>query len=192
MQRGDSSMANGSPSVPMLDQFIETGKAWSRDSFVEADCALALDAACLEELDAVADFLAANPLHTLLLKPEYFSLDACRAFWRRARPVLDDGPGVAMISGFPVTNHDAAMRMALMWVFCSLLEPPMAQKWDGTMFYDVTDTGVTLQDGVRGSLTNLDLEFHTDCSFGEAPPDYVALLCIHPAMKGVLQRDALA
>ena len=43
-----------------------------------------------------------------------------------------------------------------------LLGRQVTQKWDGTMIYDVRDTGRAYGYGVRGSVTNIELSFHTD------------------------------
>ena len=56
------------------------------------------------------------------------------------------------------------------------------------MVYDVTDTGKKFGYGVRGSATSVELVFHTDNAFGVAVPDYVGLLCKHPAKAGGLSR----
>jgi alpha-ketoglutarate-dependent taurine dioxygenase len=64
----------------------------------------------------------------------------------------------------------------------------VAQKWDGTMLYDVRDTGQRYSYGVRGSYTNVELVFHTDNAFGNAPPDYVGLLCLQTARAGGVSR----
>ena len=62
----------------------------------------------------------------------------------------------------------------------------MAQKLNGQMFYDVMDTGAKLKpgSGIRPTVTNVDLRFHNDNSYNETPPEYVCLLCLHPAMQG--------
>ena len=62
----------------------------------------------------------------------------------------------------------------------------MAQKLNGQMFYDVMDTGAKLKpgSGIRPTVTNVDLRFHNDNSYNETPPDYVCLLCLHPARQG--------
>jgi hypothetical protein len=73
-------------------------------------------------------------------------------------------------------------------VLGQLIAAPVAQKWDGTMIYDVTDTGRQFGYGVRGSWTNVELSFHTDNAFGVAPPDYVGLLCLMPAREGGISR----
>jgi len=37
---------------------------------------------------------------------------------------------------------------------------------------------------VRPDITNAEQSFHTDNSYNVCPPDYVSLLCLHPAMEG--------
>ena len=48
------------------------------------------------------------------------------------------------------------------------------------------DTGAKLKpgSGIRPTVTNVDLRFHNDNSYNETPPDYVCLLCLHPAKQG--------
>src|SRR5947208_2411858 len=52
------------------------------------------------------------------------------------------------------------------------------------MVYDVRDTGRQLEYGVRRSVTNLDLVFHTDAAWLDLPPELVGLYCINPAREG--------
>jgi alpha-ketoglutarate-dependent taurine dioxygenase len=54
------------------------------------------------------------------------------------------------------------------------------------MFFDVQDTGAKLKpgSGIRPTVTNVDLRFHNDNSYNETPPEYVCLLCLHPARQG--------
>ena len=74
------------------------------------------------------------------------------------------------------------------WTLGHLMGPNVAQKWDGTMIYNVTDTGKKYGYGVRGSATNVELVFHTDNAFGISVPDYVGLMCKYPAKQGGLSR----
>ena len=48
------------------------------------------------------------------------------------------------------------------------------------------DTGAKLKpgSGIRPTVTNVDLRFHNDNSYNETPPEFVCLLCLHPAMQG--------
>jgi alpha-ketoglutarate-dependent taurine dioxygenase len=56
------------------------------------------------------------------------------------------------------------------------------------MVYDVRDTGRALEYGVRRSVTNLELMFHTDGAWLPLPAELVGLLCVHPAREGGVSR----
>jgi alpha-ketoglutarate-dependent taurine dioxygenase len=75
-----------------------------------------------------------------------------------------------------------------MWLLGSLLGRVVPTKWDGTMLYDVKDTGKTLEYGVRVSLTNLELRFHTDAAWTDWPPEQVGLYCVNAAREGGVSR----
>jgi alpha-ketoglutarate-dependent taurine dioxygenase len=64
----------------------------------------------------------------------------------------------------------------------------VAQKWNGQMIYDVSDTGADYAYGTRGSYTSVELNFHTDNAFARMVPDYVGLFCRHPAKSGGVSR----
>ena len=49
-----------------------------------------------------------------------------------------------------------------------LLGEPIAQNVQGTLLYDVRDSGQDVARGARFSVTNYESSFHTDNSFGEA------------------------
>jgi alpha-ketoglutarate-dependent taurine dioxygenase len=65
---------------------------------------------------------------------------------------------------------------------------PVAQKWDGTMVYDVRDLGRPPGNGVRPDVTNAEQSFHTDNSYNHCPPEYVGLLCLATAREGGVHR----
>jgi alpha-ketoglutarate-dependent taurine dioxygenase len=106
----------------------------------------------------------------------------------RVKAILQDGIGVALVDRLPLDQLTREQAIAAHWVLGQLIATPVAQKWDGTMIYDVTDTGRQQGYGVRGSWTSVELSFHTDNSFGVAPPDYVGLLCLMPAREGGISR----
>jgi alpha-ketoglutarate-dependent taurine dioxygenase len=54
----------------------------------------------------------------------------------------------------------------------------------GTLLYDVRDTGQDFTKGARFSVTNYESSFHTDNSFGAEVLDYVGLLCLQTAKAG--------
>ena len=92
----------------------------------------------------------------------------------------------AVLDRLPMAELERDEAIQLYWLLSSLLARPVAQKLNGQMFYDVMDTGAKLKpgSGIRPTVTNVDLRFHNDNSYNETPPDYVCLLCLHPAMAG--------
>ena len=173
---------------PRLDHAITDRRAWTRDSVTARDWTVTLDAPALEEIGELAAQLARDPLPVLLLDAEQFRLDACRAAMARVKSILSDGIGVAVVDRLPLDQLGCEHSIAAYWVLTGLLGPLVAQKWNGTMIYDVRDSGQAYGYGVRGSVTSVELTFHTDNSFAVAPPDYVGLLCLQPARRGGVSR----
>jgi alpha-ketoglutarate-dependent taurine dioxygenase len=89
-----------------------------------------------------------------------------------------------MLDRLPVDAMSRDEAIALYWILMSLLAPPVAQEWKGTVIYDVRHDGQEYTADTRGALTPAGLEMHTDSSMGEAPPTYVSLFCLRPARAG--------
>jgi len=169
----------------MLTEKITGPMAWSAGSPIEQAVTVTLGHECLAELETVACYLAENPLPTLLVDTESLVVDHCRRLCRDVRQRLDHGPGFVIIEALPVDRYELDIVEKLYWLLMSLIGRPVAQKWDGEMIYDVTDTGkkATAGSGIRSSKTNGGQIYHTDNSFN-LPPGFVGLLCIRPAMEG--------
>ena len=163
-------------------------RAWVRDTLSPRDWQVTLPPAAVDELDAVVACLRSEPLPTLLLSPVQFELTECRRVMEMVGRQLRDGIGLAVLDRVPVERYSAEENRAIGWLLGSLLGRLVAQKWDGAMLYDVRDTGQALAYGVRRSVTNLDLQFHTDAPWLAAPPVLVGLLCLHPAIEGGVSR----
>jgi len=170
----------------MLDE--QAQRAWVATDIDRDECVVKIDDAARDELLQMVQQMHDQPLPVLLRAPEQFAIMALRDFLDRARGLLDSHPGFAVIDRVPLGVMDEDDAIAAFWVLGKLIGRPVAQKWDGTMLYDVTDTGQRYSYGVRGSYTNVELLFHTDNAFAIAPPDYVALLCIQPALEGGVSR----
>jgi len=140
--------------------------------------------AAVDELEQALQRLRRDPLPLLLLSPAQFALSACAAVMTAVNRKLRHSIGLAVIDRIPVERFSADENCALYWLLGSLLGRPVAQKWDGTMIYDVRDTGKALEYGVRRSVTNLELQFHTDAPWLALPPERVGLLCLSPAREG--------
>jgi len=161
-------------------------QAWTRATIAPVDWMVPLPAAAVRELIAVRDELRRAPVPTFLLDPKEFGLDACRAVMAEVRRATQSGPMFAVLDRLPMDALSREEAIALYWLLSSLLARPVAQKLNGQMFYDVMDTGAKLRpgSGIRPTVTNVDLRFHNDNSYNESPPEFVCLLCLHPAMQG--------
>jgi alpha-ketoglutarate-dependent taurine dioxygenase len=172
----------------MLEEDIRDRGAWRRTELSPEHWLVPLPPRCVDELDAVARQVRREPLPTILLEPGQFSLAGCAEVMHRVREKLRTGPGLAVLDRVPVERYTPAENQALAWLLGNLVGRLVAQKWDGTMVYDVRDTGKALEYGVRRSVTNLDLSFHTDAPWLTRPPELVGLYCINPAREGGVSR----
>ena len=164
---------------------IASPMTWSADTLLQDDGRVVLDADCRTELDAVAVEFEASPLPIEVLSPGWFHVPACTEAMQRVRAQVHEGIGFAIIDRLPVERLAQRTAVALYWLLMSLVGRPVAQKWDGTMLYDVLDTGKKAGPGtgVRSSKTNGHQPYHTDNAFNLAP-DCAALLCLQTAKAG--------
>lgn len=103
------------------------------------------------------------------------------------QPVLDalnSGRGFAIVQRVPIEQDSMEEAMSMYWLIGQYLGNPMEQNIEGTLLYDVRDTGQNVAQGARFSVTNAESSFHNDNSFGEPLPDVVGLLCLHTARSG--------
>lgn len=103
---------------------------------------------------------------------------------RRALAALEEGRGFVVVSLGTPGRFAAADLPAVYWLVGSLLGRPVEQNVQGTLLYDVRDTGQDVRYGARFSVTNAESTFHTDSSFMDTVTDYVGLLCLNPARAG--------
>jgi hypothetical protein len=155
--------------------------------FSAADWLVPLPERAAAELEGLVSGLRRDPLPTVLLSPPATGFDACRAVMAAVGERLR-GSGAAVLDRVPVERFSEEENRAIGWVLGSLLGRLVAQKWDGTMLYDVHDTGKRLEYGVRRSVTNLELQFHTDAPWLALPPEHVGLLCLNRAPEGGVSR----
>ena len=171
----------------ILRERVGPPRAWRGSEIEPGRCLVSLGSEALAELHRLAAEIetAGEPL--LALKPGQFAMPALDAVMARAKALLVT-PGVAVLDRLPLDDLEPEAAKPLFWVLGQCLGPAVAQKWDGTLLYDVTDTGRAFGYGVRGSWTSAELVFHTDNAFALAPPDHVGLLCLRPAREGGVSR----
>jgi alpha-ketoglutarate-dependent taurine dioxygenase len=174
----------------VLDQPIAGRQAWTRATVRESDYRVVLsDAARGELLDAAAT-LRRQPVPLLALRSDSVDLPACRAVMEEVRAMLTGGVRFALLDRLPIEALAADEAKALYWILSSMLARPVAQKLDGTIVYDVHDTGQQALpgSGIRPDKTNIDLQFHNDNAYNFLMPEFVGLLCVRPAKEGGLSR----
>jgi alpha-ketoglutarate-dependent taurine dioxygenase len=97
---------------------------------------------------------------------------------------LEAGRGFVIIRPGPSDQFSPGDLQRVYWLVGHLLGQPMEQNVQGTLLYDVRDTGQDVRYGARFSVTNAASSFHTDNSFGAEVLDYVGLLCLNAAKSG--------
>ena len=94
-----------------------------------------------------------------------------------------------IIDRLPLEKLSQREAVALYWLYGQLLGEPFAQNVQGTLLYDVRDTGQDVASGARFSVTSYESSFHTDNSFGDSILDYVGLLCLKTAKSGGVSQN---
>jgi alpha-ketoglutarate-dependent taurine dioxygenase len=172
----------------MLASRLSDQRCWTHDTISPTDWLIPLPEAAVAEVEDVVLALRKDPFPVLLLSPGQFPFAECARVMRTAARQLREGTGIALIDRIPVERFTLEENRAVAWLLGSLLGRLVAQKWDGTMIYDVRDTGKSLAYGVRRSVTNLELLFHTDAPWLPLPPELVGLVCVNSARQGGVSR----
>jgi hypothetical protein len=174
----------------ILDRNIIGPVAWIGTGIKEGDYRVVLPEAAQAELIEAARTLRRQPVPLLALRPDSFTLPACRAAMEEVRRVLTDGPRFALLQRLPMDELSLEEAKALYWILSAMLARPVAQKLDGTIVYDVLDTGAQALpgSGIRPDKTNIDLQFHNDNAYNALMPEFVGLLCMRQARDGGMSR----
>ncbi len=161
---------------------------WLASDLKDNDWRVELADQALDEIYQLANFIQDNPLQQLQRRVEDVAIPACLASMAAMKSILDDGVGFAVLDRLPVDEYPIETIVEIYWLLGQCIGRPVAQKWNGQMIYDVSDTGKEFAYGVRGSHTSVELLFHTDNAFARLVPDYVGLFCRNPAKSGGISR----
>ncbi len=174
------------PQISVSNRPIEGPSAWLRGDVRVEDWRVDLSAAGLDEIRRVVEELRRYPLPTIVLDPDDFTMPACRQAMARVRDILASGVRFAIVDRLPTAEMNTEEATAVYWLLSSMVSRPVAQKLDGTLIYDVLDTGQQALpgSGIRPDKTNIEIRFHNDNAYNNTPPDYVGLLCLRQAMSG--------
>ncbi len=174
----------------MIDNPIAGPSAWRRGEVKSQDYRVVLSDACLDEIRRLADEIRTFPLPTMLRTPDEYDLPRCRAAMAEVSHILKEGVRFAVVDRLPLDELKGEEATAIYWLLASMVARPVAQKLDGTMIYDVHDTGQQALpgSGIRPDKTNIEIRFHIDNAYNRAPPEIVGLLCLRPAKSGGVSR----
>ena len=164
------------------------GRGWLAQDIKPSDWTVNLDEVAAAEIRSMIDLMHDQPLPTILRRPDQFAIPHLTSAYHQLKSICSQGIGFAVLDRLAIDEFNIDDIVAVYWTLGHLIGRNVAQKWDGTMIYDVTDTGKKFGYGVRGSATNVELGFHTDNAFGVRVPDYVGLLCKYPADSGGVSR----
>lgn len=178
------------PKLDMIAEQIAGPSAWRRGDIASGDYRVRLSAACLDEIRRLAGEIRAYPLPVVLRRPEEYALPHCRAAMAEVRHILKEGVRFAVVDRLPLEELSADAATAIYWLLSSMVARPVAQKLDGTMIYDVHDTGQAALpgSGIRPDKTNIEIRFHQDNAYNQTPPEIVGLLCLRTARRGGTSR----
>ncbi|MDX2203350.1 MAG: TauD/TfdA family dioxygenase [Hyphomicrobiaceae bacterium] len=180
-------MADGA--MPITQRIVGRD-AWTRADLKESDWRVVLPAEALSEVRSVVQSLREQPVPALALRPDSYQMPACRAAMETVKRIVNTGVKFALVERLPVEEMSEGEAKAIYWMLSSMIARPVAQKLDGTMIYDVTDTGrkPLPGSGVRPDKSNVDLQFHNDNAYNLVMPEVVGLLCIRKARSGGTSR----
>ena len=171
-----------------MPEQIPNRMQWLAHDLTTEDWFVGIDDAAAEELTRLGKFIEDNPQELKQRKLKDTDLPLCRRLMSTMKNKLDHGVGFAVLDRLDVDAFELNTLVEIYWLLGQMIGPPVAQKWNGQMIYDVRDTGQQYSYGVRGSHTNVELLFHTDNAFARMVPDYVGLFCRHPAKAGGISR----
>ncbi len=163
-------------------------RAWLAADIADSDWRVKLTDAAAAEIAALAQYIEDNPLQLLQRRLDDVRAPDCLVLMNEMKNILDDGVGFAVLDRLPMDDYAIETLVEVYWLLGQAIGRPVAQKWNGQMIYDVSDTGQEYSYGVRGSHTSVELNFHTDNAFARMVPDYVGLFCRQPAKSGGVSR----
>ena len=169
----------------MLIDRISDEQAWRASSIDDtASWYYSLSENCLSSFEwVIRDVQRQSRPITEISRPST-SLNGCGECLQPVLNALNSGRGFAIIERLPIERVSVEEALSMYWLIGQFLGNPMEQNIEGTLLYDVRDTGQNVAQGARFSVTNAESSFHNDNSFGEMLPDLVGLLCLHTAKSG--------
>ena len=169
----------------MLNEILSDERAWTASTIDDASSwYYSLSEKCLSSLDEFVRKLRRVPRPITGIRIEESEFDDCRECFQPVLDALNSGRGFVIVEWAPLERYIGEEAQTIYWVIGQILGDPFEQDIEGTLLYDVRDTGQEVAQGVRFSVTNAESSFHMDNSFGCQVPDFVGLLFLQTAKSG--------
>jgi hypothetical protein len=167
----------------MLNEILTDCRAWTSETIdISSEWSYALSEGCLSVIDAQSLKENSKPISEVVVSDAV--RDTCNVCLQPVRAALRAGRGFAIVERIPMERYTLDEAQIAYWIVGQCLGIPIEQNIEGTVLYDVRDTGRDVKEGARFSVTNAESSFHTDGAFGTPVPNRVGLLCIHTARSG--------
>ena len=167
----------------MLREIVTDRRAWTSESIDHhSEWHYPLSDNCLSVLDQA---VGAHQGPVWDLEISDVTRAVCEQSLKPARNALLAGRGFAIVERLPLEDYTIDDAEVAYWLIGQCLGNPIAQNIQGTLLYDVRDTGQDVKQGARFSVTNAESSFHTDGAFGTQVPELVGLLCLKTARSAV-------
>ena len=176
--------------------------AWKGADLVRSDSwRRTLSSEAIAEMDAALQHVKACGLDWQDLTKDDFPLEAATAELAEVSDLLENGPGIVKLSGFPVERYSEAECRAAFFALGRHMGTPVFQNGKGQLMNDIADEGSAAPDQygkveTQSGETFLSsrsrvhstgqLRLHNDRT------DVVALLCMQNAVAGGINRIASA
>ena len=172
-------------SFQMLTHGVPDVQAWRASSIDDAAAwYYSLSEECLSSLKRVVHDARRQLRPVTEISHLGTSSNGCVKCLQPVLHALSSGRGFTIVERLPVEQFSVEEVLSMYWLIGQCLGTPMKQNIEGTLLYDVRDTGQNVAQGARFSVTNAESSFHNDNSFGETLPDLVGLLCLYTAKSG--------
>ena len=175
-----------------LPNAVDSRRQWLASQVNSEDWLHIINDAALSEIYSIAssftDSLDTDLSQLEKLQLQNYEIPHCIKLFKRIKNTIDNGLGFAVADRLPVDEYPPEVLARVFYILGQIIGQPVSQKHAGQMIYDIRDSGATFGYGVRGSVTNVELNFHTDNAFGQVTPEYVGLFCKHPAKQGGISR----
>lgn len=155
---------------------------WRGGDFATRDDACwDLSPAALSALTASAERMRAEGLTREQAETRRDLIDPVAAALADLSDSMRHGRGFWIVRGFPVDDRPLAAVEDIVWLFGLAFGRPVSQSVMGDRLGHIVDTSAG-DPGARAYRNNSELRPHSD------PADYLAFLCIRPAMEGGVSR----